>query len=159
MQGDEHARDGAATDLRSLSGIISYNNNPSPAVQAHERRIALHVVLITVGRQSLLRCLDSFGAQLEPQDHVTVVFENSDVAGVKQAVTDKLAQLHCHANVTTANRAARSGQTGTMRGLVERLSMHCATITGTRGAKGTFSSTLTTTITSCRAPSAQSGWL
>ena len=79
MQADDHAE--AAASLRTLNGVISYNYNPAPVSQAHQRRIALHVVIITIGRRALLRCLDSFGAQLEPQDYVTVIFENSDVAG------------------------------------------------------------------------------
>ena len=84
-------------DSTNLTAIVAYN--PTPAAEVSLRHIALHFVIITIGRAPLIRCLESFGPQLEAQDYITLQFDGDDLHDVGPKARQMLAQYRCHSEV------------------------------------------------------------
>jgi len=60
---------------------------------------SLHFLLATIGRNTIFRMLDSLGAQLEPQDYLTIVFDARDDDNVLEKVKLTTSKYPCTVNI------------------------------------------------------------
>lgn len=59
----------------------------------------IHVLIATIGRETLIPMLDSLQGQLHANDYLTVVFDAKDVDHVYEQTRKKLSQFACHTTI------------------------------------------------------------
>jgi hypothetical protein len=60
---------------------------------------SIHILIATIGKQSIMRMLESIKGQLNSIDFVTIVYDNKDIDNTFGQVTEFVKQFHCKVNI------------------------------------------------------------
>jgi hypothetical protein len=75
-----------------------YNNKKSKELFQENEKHSFHILLATIGKDSIFDILTSFKQQLEPQDYLTIVFDGPNLPNVDK-VHSFVSDFKCKVNV------------------------------------------------------------
>jgi hypothetical protein len=63
-----------------------------------EKPLSFHVLMVTIGRDSIFRILESLKKQLDSQDYLTIIFDGKNMPNIDK-VKKFVSDFNCHINV------------------------------------------------------------
>ena len=60
---------------------------------------SIHILIATIGNQSIIRMLESLKEQMDSTDFLTIVYDNKDIDNTFSQVTEFVKQFHCNVNI------------------------------------------------------------